>query len=165
MADLWYRKAMKWLVAGIATLLMAIAVVVAVGALVAADPLYSVSQLDAGLRRHPAALVGHLVRVQGVVGFCPVRIGCPPNMPPILSPHLGPLSADPPLQLEYGSGDGGSLLATLRRVPLLGGLLPARAPLVDGYQGILHVRIEPVPVYACFERLCYEGVLQDKVRP
>ena len=156
---------MKWLVAGIAALLIAIAVVVAMGGLVAAAPIYSVSQLDAGLRHHPAALVGHLVRVRGVVGFCPVRIGCPPNMPPILNDHLGVLSPEPPLQLDYGSGDGGSLLSRLRGLPLLGVLVPARAPLVDGYQGVLRVRIEPVPLYACFERLCYEGVLQDKARP
>ena len=155
---------MKWLVAALIALCIAgIAGVVLVRAIGPSGPVYSVSQLDALLRRNPAAVVDHVVSVRGVVGFCPVSIGCAPNIPPILGENLGPLGADPPLQLDYGPGD--PLLATVRGFPLVGGLVPARAPLTDGYQGVLRVRIEPVSLGDCFERLCYEGVLMDKARP
>lgn len=155
---------MKWFVAGIATLvIVGVVGVIAVRALVASDPVYSVSQLDAALRSHPATVVDHVIRVRGVVGFCSVRAGCPPNTPPILAAHLGPLSADPPLELQYGTGD--RLLATLRGIPMLGALVPRPSPLLDGYQGVLRVRIQPALPYACYVRLCYEGVLQDKTQP
>ncbi|HWE64571.1 MAG TPA: hypothetical protein VHB98_22880, partial [Chloroflexota bacterium] len=129
---------MKRLVAVLGALLIAgTAGGLAVHAVVPNDLTYSVSQLDAGLRRHPAAFVGHVVDVRGVVGFCPTTIGCPPNIPPILSPRLGQLSAVPPLQLDYGSGN--TLLGTLRDLPLLGTMIPPPAHLVDGFDGVLRV--------------------------
>ncbi len=155
---------MKRLMIGIAVLLIAGAGGgIAMRQLVDAGPIYSVSQLDAVLRSHPAAVIGHVVLVRGAVGFCPIRIGCPPNIPPIMSERLGQPSPDPPLQLGYGPDQ--SLLASLRGLPVLGALIPPRPPLEDGYQGIVRVRIEPVSPAACFERLCFEGVLQDKARP
>ena len=155
---------MKWVVGAVAlVLIVAAASAAALRTLNRDEPVYSVSQLDAVLRRHPSTVVGHVIRVRGVVGFCPVRAGCPPNTPPILAAHLGTLSADPPLELEYGPGD--TLLATIRGIPLLGTLVPRRSPLLDGYQGALRVRIQPALPYACYVRLCYEGVLQDKTQP
>ena len=155
---------MKRLKLGIAVLLIAgSAGGIAVRNLVDAGPIYSVSQLDAVLRSNPAALLGHVVLVRGIVGFCPVRAGCPPNIPPIISEKLGQPSPDPPLQLDYGPDQ--SLLASLRGLPVLGALVPSRPPLEDGYQGVLRMRIEPLPLVACYGPLCYKGVLQDRVPP
>ena len=102
-------------------------------------------------------------RVRGVVGLCPVRAGCPPNGPPVLAAHLGPLSPDPPLQLDFGTGS--TMLDSLRSIPLLGSLLPAPQHLVDGYQGVVTVRIEPSSPYECYAHPCYSGVLQDLLPP
>jgi hypothetical protein len=84
-------------------------------------------------------------------------------VPPVLSDHLGPLSPDPPLQLDFGAGD--ALSARLRSMPLIGGLVPPPRHLVDGYQGVVRVRIEPTPLIDCYTRLCYKGVLLDLARP
>jgi hypothetical protein len=156
---------MKLLVAGIAVMLLiggAIAAVATHG-LGGAEPVYSVSQLDAILQHHPASVVGHVIGVRGVVGFCPVRAGCPANIPPIISEKLGVPSPDPPLQLGFEPGN--SLLANLRDLPVLGAFVPRPKRLVDGYAGVVRVRIEAEPPFACFERLCFEGVLQNTAAP
>jgi hypothetical protein len=152
---------MKWLLGGIAALLILVAGFVGVRAIVSSDPIYSVSQLDAALKTHPATVVGHVIRVRGVVGYCPIRAGCPQNVPPIFAAHLGTISPDPPLQLEFGTSD--SLTGKLRGFPLLGALIPPPQHLIDGFQGVLRVRIEVAPPYDCFEALCFRGVLQDVV--
>src|SRR5712692_4331593 len=114
---------MKWQVVGLVTLLVAgTSGFVAARAMVGTDPIYSVSQVDAVLRTHPATLIGRVIRVRGVVGFCSVRAGCPPNTPPVLSPRLGPPSPDPSLELDYGPPS--SLVAALRDVPFVGGYIP-----------------------------------------
>lgn len=153
----------KRVAAVIVALILAACAGVAMRALADGGPIYSVPQIDAALRRDPASLVGRVVRVRGIVGFCPVRAGCPPNVPPVLNARLGTPSLDPPLQLDYGPDT--MLLSTLRGLPVLGALVPQRPPLEDGYQGILRVRIEPVPPGLCFEHLCFEGVLQDRAQP
>jgi len=57
-------------------------------------------------------------------------------------------------------------LATLRGLPVVGAFIPAPKQLVDGYMGVLSVRIEVAPQIACFRPVpCYVGVLQDMVPP
>lgn len=46
-----------------------------------------------------------------------------------------------------------------------GTLVPPQEPLVDGYEGVVRVRIEPALPGACYEPRCYQGVLQDRARP
>lgn len=159
-----YSGFMKRILLMIAALLIAGAVVAfAERARGAAGPIYSVAQIDARLRSDPASLMGRVVAVRGVVGFCPVRAGCPTGVPPVLSDHLGPLSPAPPLQLDFGPAD--PLLARLRAAPVIGAFVPPPRPLADGYQGVVHVRIEPTPLIDCYTRLCYKGVLLDFARP
>jgi hypothetical protein len=154
---------MKWIVCGMVALAVIVAGFVGVRAILSSDPIYSVSRVDAILRTNPSSLVGQTIRVRGVVGFCPIQFGCAPNVPPILDDHIGTLSPDPPLQIEYGNSD--SLMSTLRGFPLLGALIAPPKHLIDGYQGVLRVRIEVAPPYDCFESLCFRGILQDMARP
>lgn len=146
---------------------------------------YSVAALQAALAHDPAAVVGRAIRVRGTVplplifescGAAP-RGGCAGDRPAYL---LYP--ADQPagirgkrstLEFDYeaptGStmpliaGPGDSLLAALRRLPLLGGLAPPRQRLRFGAPATYSVQVQPAPAHSllCLRSPCWLLVLID----
>jgi hypothetical protein len=65
----------------------------------------------------------------------------------------------PGLPLAWGSAD--ALLVFLRRLPLLGNLLPAPQRLHWGEVATYRVRVQAIPGSSCGSGACFEAVLLD----
>lgn len=144
---------------GVPSLALAIVLGVSVvGGRAGQAPVYSVAAVT-GLSHDPATLVGRTLLVRGVAA----GTAClpPPNatlcgIPRFSLRDPGPAAALNRLDLTWGPGD--PLLAVLRRVPLLGAILPAQQV----------IRWEAVAVYRVRFRVerhcgdaCYEALLLD----
>lgn len=152
------------------------------------DPAYGVGTLQAALAHDPSAVVGKTVRVRGTVplplvfGVCsaPRRAGCADERPAYLLYPAGQASGIPgkrgTLEFDYEApsvatlplvaGREDRLLATLRRVPLLGRVVPAAQWLRYGAAATYRVRVEAAPPHSllCTGSPCWILVLIDPAR-
>jgi hypothetical protein len=123
-------------------------------------PVYSVATLQAGLARQPGVWLGRPVRVRGIVALCLSSDG--QSDPPYChgSTYLMDASeASWVLPLAWGRQD--SVLAVLRRVPLLSGLLPALQAVRWEEVATYRVELRTMPGEPCGTAACYEAVLLD----
>jgi hypothetical protein len=131
-------------------------------------PVYSLAQVEAGLRQRPGAWVGKAVRVRARLSVlaapCALMYGgcglAPASYYALDAGEAGgthsPRSPLPPLVLEVGAED--PLYARLRDIPVLKNLVPdpPRLQVV----GVTTVRLEPTsPRVACRVNLCYHALL------
>jgi hypothetical protein len=124
-------------------------------------PVYTVAQVQAQLARRPGAWAGRTVRVSGRAVACAIRfergyLRCVGEEPRLIDPDAGPASE--PLPLVWGARD--RLLTMVRRVPLLGGLLPAPQAVTWGAVATYRVGLQVIPGEPC-AAACYEAVLLD----
>src|SRR5262249_2553509 len=93
-----------------------------------------------------------------VGGRCHENHATSPACPPVQAAleDLAP-TASAPLPLAWEGPD--PLLAAVRRVPLLGGLLPAPQALDWGVVATYRVRLRAIPESICGSGVCFEAVL------
>jgi hypothetical protein len=128
---------------------------------------YTVTQVQAGLAEHPRAWLGWTMRVRGLVVPCQVGPDDPPNLPPsqscsgwpadLVDPGSASAAAFLPLTWSLQS----PLLAALRRLPLLGPLLPAPAAPTRTTITTYRVRLRVAPSAVCSSTPCYEALVLD----
>ena len=141
----------------------------------ATSRVYTVAELRTSLMRDPGAWVGHVVLVRGTVtgcGFgrlCPLVmvVRCPTPGPcrPIGLPGMLLLVDQPtanwlrglPVQL----GTETSQLAFLRRLPLVGRVVPPPQVVRWGIPAVYRVQLQPANRSVCGSSPCYEAVLED----
>jgi hypothetical protein len=126
------------------------------------DPMYTVAQVQAGLARHPGSWVGHTVRVRGRATACSIELEhghfhCLPRQPHLDDPDAG--SWIEPLLLVWK--DPNPALTIMRRVPLLGSLLPAPQELDWGTVATYRVQLRAVTRGPCSAATCYEALVLD----
>jgi hypothetical protein len=124
-------------------------------------PVYPVAAVQAGLARDPAAWLGRAVRVRGVAVLC---VSSDSQSDPSLCSHgstylLDAAEANQVLPLAWAGSD--PLLAVVRRVPLLGGLLPAPQVVHWAAVATYHVALRAVPGERCGVPSCFEALLLD----
>jgi hypothetical protein len=178
---------MKPLVMALAALVLAggLALVVATSSkgAFALGPVYTVAQLRAGLADNPRAWIGRTLLVRGVA-IGPIGLSCPPNAScPLAWPALidagagnGPtlplvavsvgrvlripsVSVGRVLPLSLGPAD--PLLALLRRLPLVGRLVPGPQVLRWGKPTIYRVQVQDVAGPSPNAALPYRVLLLD----
>jgi hypothetical protein len=105
----------------------------------AVAPVYTVSELRAGLADNRHAWLGHTVLVRGVA----LGPACPPNASCVLAwPALVDADATGPgSSLPLSMGPANSLLALLRRLPLVGRLVPGPQRLRWGRPAVYRVQV------------------------
>jgi len=122
---------------------------------------YGVSQVIAGLSRDPRAWVGRTVLVRGValrlLPGCGAGQWCLEGLYEPAARRRGPI-----LLLEPGPAD--SLVARLRRVPILDGVAP-RPQRLRGAVAIYRVRFQAAPRQSCDARPCVTAILVDAAPP
>jgi hypothetical protein len=134
------------------------------------SPVYSLAQVENGLRHHPGAWVGKAIRVRArlTVLATPCALidgGCglaPASYYALDGGASGssrfPDFSVPPLVLEVGAED--PLYARLQQIPVLKDLVP-RPPRLQAVE-VMMVRLAPSsPPLACGVSLCYHAVLLD----
>jgi hypothetical protein len=104
-------------------------------------PVYTVSGLAAGLADNPRAWMGRTVLVRGVAGWP----SCPPNASCAFAwPSLIDAGASMGRMLPLSMGPADPLLALLRRLPLVGRLVPGWQVLHWGRPAIYRVQVQDV---------------------
>lgn len=122
---------------------------------------YPVSQVVVAVRRDPAAWVGRTVWVRGaalqLVPGCGAARWCVRGLYEIAARPAGRPGAI--LLLEPGQAD--PLVACLRRVPLLAGLVPPAQRLRGRAPSVYRVRFQAVPHTSCDAHPCVTALLVD----
>jgi hypothetical protein len=124
-----------------------------------AGRLYTVGALWRLLTTNPRPLVGHTVRVQGIVD--PHVIITMPGLPGLASPLSDPNGSSTML-MGYAGPD--PLLSTLRRVPVLGTLVPPPQQILSDHPAVYRMRLEALP-RPCLVDPCVLPFLVDAVPP
>jgi hypothetical protein len=124
-------------------------------------PVYAVAAVQALLRQDPAAWAGRVVGVRGIA----VTSGCATWPSPENSAcrewRAGMVDADRATALPLATGAPNSLLALLRRLPLLGGLLPAPQVVHWGEAATYRVELRAITDKPCGAPSCYEAMVLD----
>jgi len=122
-------------------------------------PVYTVSELRAGLADNPHAWLGHTTLVRGVA----LGPACPPNASCVFAwPALVDAdAAGPGSSLLLSMGPANSLLALLRRLPLVGRLVPGPQLLRWGRPAVYRVQVRDAAGTAPNGTRHYEAVLLD----
>jgi hypothetical protein len=129
-------------------------------------PVYPVAAVVVGLQRAPHAWAGRTILIRGMVAPC-IAV---PNVPcaSLVAASWPANTADPgappaiePLPLALA--DPTRVLAFMRRVPLLGDLLPAPQVLRWGEVATYRARLQAIADGICGTGLCFEAVLLDAV--
>jgi hypothetical protein len=130
----------------------------------AAGPISSVAEARANLAGRPRAWTDRPLLLRGVA--VPAGTCVAPTGPPVLCapPRVVLADADPtaavaPLPLVWAAPD--TLLAVVRRVPLLSGLLPAPEAMDWGTVATYRVELRSMPDAGCGAATCYEALLLD----
>src|SRR2546423_254472 len=139
-----------------------------------ARPVYTVTELRARLTHGPSAWVGHMVLVRGTVTGCGFGRPCPlamvvqcatpgPCRPIRLS---GMMLVDQPTAswlrgLPVQLGTQNPQLAFLRRLPLVGRVVPPPQGVRWGIPAVYRVQLQPTQRSVCVSSPCYEAVLED----
>jgi hypothetical protein len=124
--------------------------------------LYTVVQVEDGLAHQPERLLGQTVQLRAIAEQCPLW-GTPDSglhcmgSQPVLVDQEASLTAPLPLTWRPQS----PLLAFLRRVPLLGGIVPARQGVGWMAPATYRVQLRPVPAISCGYLPCYQALLLD----
>jgi hypothetical protein len=128
------------------------------------EPVYTVAQVQAQLAHRPAVWIGRTIRIRGQMDGCPgiltpaAQAVCLGWDRAYLSDTTAPATA--PLLVERGTP--GPLLAALRRLPVLGALLPAAQALHWEIAATYRVRLSLAPAASCYRTLpCYAALLLD----
>ena len=126
-------------------------------------PVYTVAELRAGLADNPHVWLGHSVLVRGVV----LGLSCPPNAScafalPVL---IDADATGPGNYLPLSVGPANPLLALLRRLPLVGRLMPGPQLLRWGRPAIYRVQVREAVGTSPRETRPYEAVLLDPAPP
>jgi hypothetical protein len=105
---------------------------------------YTVAQLTDDLAAHPESWVGRVVRVRAVAIIVAQPVGNEPlALWPIVSRLNNPTGGGSSLLLVLGSED--RVLGALRRLPVLGGLVPPPQVRVWERPSLYRIRLEVVP--------------------
>jgi hypothetical protein len=120
-----------------------------------------VAQAQAALAHHPSIWLGRTVRVRGIATLC---VASDSQSDPSLCSYgstylLDTGGANEVLPLAWAGLD--SRLALVRRVPLLGGLLPAPQSVHWQEVATYRVRLQAVPESRCGTGVCVVVVLLD----
>jgi hypothetical protein len=137
-----------------------LSVVIIVAIRSAEGPAYSVATLQVGLARQPRVWLGWPVRVRGIAAPCLSSDG--QSDPPYChrSAYLMDAGGTGGI-LPLAWGKQASVLAFLRRVPLLRGLLPARQAVRWEEVTTYRIELRPMRGEPCDAATCYEAVLLD----
>jgi hypothetical protein len=120
-------------------------------------PMLTLAEIHTHLIRNPRAWVGRIIMVRGraMSAHClwpaPEATSCPDPEPSSIVDPSGAL----PLAVDAAQ----PLLAGMRRLPLLGRMLPSPQPVQWGAVGTYRVRLEPAPAASCAASPCYAAVL------
>jgi hypothetical protein len=120
----------------------------------AKDPIYTVASLRAQLLQEPDQWVDRTVRVRAVPAICDP---CGTWLPGFVDP--GPHATEQFLPIV--PGDPPPLLATLRRLPLVGLLAPQPQVLVWDRPAVYRVRLRRIDCLSAQDRVCAAAVLLD----
>jgi hypothetical protein len=128
------------------------------------DTVYTVAQVQAGLAWRPGAWAGRTVRVRGRATACAIKLAhghfhCMPRQPRLNDPDVAATTEPLPLAWE----DPSPALTVMRRVPLLGSLLPAPQTVDWWMVATYRVQLRATPDAPCGATTCYEAVLLDAV--
>jgi hypothetical protein len=126
-------------------------------------PIYTVSELRAGLADNPHAWLEQTVLVRGVA----LGPACPPNASCVFAwPALVDADATGPgSSLLLSMGPANSLLALLRRLPLVGRVVPGPQLLRWGRPAVYRVRVRDAAGMSPRRTRHYEAVLLDAASP
>ena len=126
-------------------------------------PVYTVSELRAGLADNPRAWLGHTMLVRGVA----LGPACPPNASCVFAwPALVDADATGPgSSVPLSMGPANSLLALLRRLPLVGRLVPGQQLLRWGRPAVYRVQVRDAVGTSPRGTRHYEAVLLDPAPP
>jgi hypothetical protein len=140
----------------------------------AVNSVYTVTELRTDLTHDPRAWVGHVVLVRGTVTGCGFGRPCPLVMVvrcatrglcrPIGLP--GMMLVDQPTAswlrgLPVQLGTETPQLAFLRRLPLVGRVVPPPQVVRWGIPAVYRVQLQPTQRSVCGSAPCYEAVLED----
>jgi hypothetical protein len=120
--------------------------------------LYTVGVLWNILLTNPRPLIGHTVRVRGIVDADVVITMA--GLPGPVSPLRDPTGSS--MLMGYAGPD--PLLAPLRRIPVLGMLVPAPQQILSDQPAVYRFRMEALPP-PCLVDPCVWPVLVDAVPP
>src|SRR5256886_7714297 len=140
----------------------------------AASPVYTVTELRTSLTHEPGAWVGHVVLVRGTVTGCGFGLPCPLVMAVRCAPRgscrpirlSGMMLVDQPTAswlrgLPVQLGTQNPQLAFLRRLPLVGRVVPPPQGVRWGIPAVYRVQLQPTQRSVCGSSPCYEAVLED----
>jgi hypothetical protein len=134
-------------------------ITIATGNQISRGPVHAVAEVRVHLARDSHAWVGRTILAPGAVVPCQAI----PSVGERLCAALAPGAVRPPrepLPLVQGSPPPVAL-AWLRRVPVLGTLLPAPQVLHWWVVATYRVRLRAIPESSCGSRVCFEAVLPD----
>ena len=148
------------------TALVALSVVVLAAGLMRAtvhtrtpEPVYSFATVRAQLARDPAAWMGRSILVQAMAVAYHQRFDRGTALTEIDLTDAGAQWSKQYLPVLRGTPD--PVVALLRRLPLLGHVLPAPQPLRWGVPAIYRLHFREVPCSAGAPQLCYIALLLD----
>jgi hypothetical protein len=127
-------------------------------------PVYTVAQVQAQLARRPRAWTGRMLLVRGVAEVT-VCVSTTPDGPLLCAPpravlrDAGPPAASGSLPLVWAGPN--PLLAVVRRVPLLGGLVPVPQVMDWGEVVTYRVELRTTADGPCGAGACYEAMVLD----
>ena len=165
------RPALVSAVLLLAALLFALPLSLATRALAtspAAGPVYTLAALDADLARRPRAWLGRTLRVQALLGGkCVAMVGLYTQSCASWEMALTDPAGDQavaPLPLTWG--DPPSLIALLRRLPLLGWLAPPPQIAHSSATATYRIKLQTTPCAALDDGpVCYGAQLLDARHP
>jgi hypothetical protein len=117
-----------------------------------AGAVYSVQEVQLGLAHDPAAWLGRTLRVRGMVYSA--SCSCRDRAPSLFD-------RDGASMLHVAGWEPDPLLAALRRLPLVGGLVPGPQVARGGVLATYRVRLLAAPAATCDAVPCYQAMLLD----
>jgi hypothetical protein len=127
------------------------------------NTVYSVAALRARLDRQPGAWVEQAVLVRAVAGRCIDWVGVQGSTCVQWSQELLDADASRADVLPLVIRPMPPLQAFLRRLPLMGRLVPTAPVVYWGVTGVYQVQLIAAPARSCSSSTCFEALLLDEV--
>lgn len=136
------------------------------------ERVYSLAGLESHLAHEPAAWLQRSVRTRALLGgqcteIVDLAAACGASRMALIDPHAradsGSGSIAQPLPLAWGKPP--ALLAFLRRVPLVGQLLPRPQIVHLGVPAVYRIQVRPTACVLSADPPCYEALLLDAIAP